>query len=91
MTALDQWKPEGEPIHPYDAYELLEHMEGWTSQTVVADVVTIVSQSPAPEDEADYLRNLHKLGTVVEIAGKKYFETTTIPAKTHQFDLYLRN
>lgn len=77
MTELDKFQPEGEPIHPYDVYELLNSLPNMT------DVLLHSSkESPACVDEADYARNAHKLGSTMEIAGKKYFQTTSVPPKT---------
>lgn len=77
MTELDKFEPDGEPIHPFDLFELLQ---------VMGDVdLFAVASSPAPADEADYQRNLHKSGSVVVLNGKRYFETTTEPYRTRRF------
>ena len=85
MTALDEFTPEGEPIHPYDFYDLLNEQPG-----AVVDVIKH-AESPRPsgstpaEVEADYRRNIHKTGNVVTVKGKKYFQTTTVPFKSKNF------
>ena len=79
LTELDKFEPEGEPIHPYDLFELMNALPV-QSVTILQDCGEV--SSPKAVDEADYLRNRHKLGSVITIAGKKYFQTTTVPAKT---------
>jgi len=86
MTPLDAYLPEGEPIHPYDFYDLLMNEQ----PGAVVDVINY-TESPRPigntpdEVVADYLRNIHKTGCVVIFKGKKYFQTTTVPFKSKNF------
>lgn len=77
MTPLDVFEPEGEPIHPYDLYDML-------NASTLEDILILRSNPPA-ETEADYLRNIHKIGSVIEWDGKRYFETTDVPFKSKNF------
>lgn len=70
MTELDKWEPTGTPIHPYDLYLLV-------SIPVLRTMVRVVEWSPNPVDTADEYRNPGKGGVVYEVAGTRYFETTT--------------
>ena len=70
MTALDAFTPEGELIHPFDLFLLL-------SSTPC--MVEKVRECPEPENEADYLRNITKIGSEISVNGKRYFETTSWP------------
>lgn len=76
MTKLDEFIPEGTPIHPYDLFEILR----------AASHIKTNEHSPKPEDVADYQRNKLKIGMSVDLDGVKYFQTTTIPYKTNAFD-----
>jgi len=76
MSKLDDFVPDGIPIHPYDFYELLNSRVGGL------DSIVQVAHSPRPEDEADYWRNAGKGGDIVEVDGVRYFQTTNVPAKT---------
>jgi hypothetical protein len=75
MTKLDEFIPEGEPIHPYDVYELLEGGAKLVSYDISAQA----------EDEDDYTRNRDKIGECIEIDGKKYFQTCNAPVRTRRF------
>lgn len=66
-TALDGFIVPAELIHPYDVFVRLKLSPSVTYRTI--------RQSPVPEDDADYERNKAKVGTVVQINGKLYFET----------------
>lgn len=78
MTELDQWEPDGEPIHPYDLHDLL-------TNTVLPWMIVFVRSNPPAKDEADYMRNRRKVGDIVEIGGKRYFQTTSIPYRSTSF------
>jgi hypothetical protein len=74
-TSLDKWQPSGTPIHPYDVYDLL----------MAGGQIVNIEDAPRTIDEADYFRNISKRGSVVEIDGKRYFQTTTVPFKSTTF------
>jgi uncharacterized protein YifE (UPF0438 family) len=78
MSKLDEFEALGEPIHPYDVFELLE------SLPEDAEIV-IGNRSPVCENETDYLRNIKRIGETITIAGKIYFQTTTTVPKTKRF------
>lgn len=70
MTALDKFEPRGEPMHPYDLLDFHDPH------------VVELEQSPVAEDEADYFRNMAKIGRNVIVDGKPVFLTTAVPWKT---------
>jgi hypothetical protein len=77
LSELDNFQPKGIPIHPYDLYEVM--MKSPSPFECIESEV-----SPAPEDEADYLRNrdLGKFGSTVILNGVEYFQTTSVVPKT---------
>ena len=80
-TKLDEFIPEGEPIHPFDFVELLKE----------AKKVEVISEPIRPEDGDDYLRNRHKLGSVMRVDGKLYFENTAVECKREEDKEWIRN
>lgn len=79
QTELDKFEvPRGvEPIHPFDVYDML---------VLGANVIDILNaKRPDPVDEMDYIRNRHKLGQLIIINGKRYFETTSVPYRSTSF------
>jgi hypothetical protein len=77
LSELDNFQPKGIPIHPYDLYEVMMKAQS-PFECIESEV------SPAPEDEADYLRNrdLGKFGSTVILNGVEYFQTTSVVPKT---------
>lgn len=79
MTELDQFEPDAEPIHPYDVYDILCDL------LTSGASVTVIKASPAATDEADYDRNRHKIGDIIVVNGKRYFQTTSVPYRSTSF------
>jgi hypothetical protein len=76
VTELDKYEPHGQPIHPYDVYELL----------TAAKSCKHMASSPRCADEEDYIRNQHKIGDVLDVDGTIYFQTTRVPYKSKLFE-----
>lgn len=80
MTELDQFAPDAEPIHPYDVYDMLCDFLSNGGATV-----QVIKESPRAVDDADYDRNRHKVGDIIAVNGKRYFQTTSVPYKSTSF------
>lgn len=78
MTPLDQFKPQGKRIHPYDLHALIEQMP-------VAELVFVrIGHSPDPSGKEDYFRNQTNTGEMIQVGQERFFVTTTEPVCTER-------